>query len=150
MIYLPFFRPLKYLDSLQGKGFSWRINYTLRIHDKINSLHDFNQSHSPPGFEFRQLEGCVIFYRLKFDNFLRFPTILEFIRTEKGLHVQLQYDGIPLPLPSWSVNGHDAKVDKLNMLENFPPYIRSTINSYRKLTSFTWRIKTKRTLQTYG
>ena len=42
------------------------------------------------------------------------------------MHVQLQYNGIPLPLPSWFVNGHNAKLDKLSMLENFPPYIRST------------------------
>ena len=27
---------------------------SFRIHDKINSLDDLNQSHSPPGFEFRQ------------------------------------------------------------------------------------------------
>ena len=60
----------------------------------MNSLHDFNQSHSPPGFEFRQFEGCVILYRLKFDDFLQFPTTLEFIRTDKDLHVKLQYNDI--------------------------------------------------------
>ena len=42
------------------------------------------------------------------------------------MHVQLQYDGIPFPLPAWFVNGHNAKLDKLMILENFPPYIRST------------------------
>ena len=99
---------------------------SFRIHGKINSIDDLNQSHSPPGFEFRQFEGCVIFYRLKFDNVSQFPTILESIRIDKDLHVQLQYNGIPLPLPSWFVNGHNAKLDKLSMLENFPPYIRST------------------------
>ena len=99
---------------------------SFRIHDKINSLDDLNQSHSPPGFEFRQFEGCVIFYRLKFDNVSQFPTILESIRIDKDLHVQLQYNGIPLTLPSWFVDGHNAKLDKLSMLENSPPYIRST------------------------
>ena len=38
------------------------------IHGKINSQDGLNQTHSPPGFEFRQFEGCVIFCRLKFDN----------------------------------------------------------------------------------
>ena len=33
---------------------------------------------------------------------------------------------MPLPLPSWFVNDHNAKLDNLSMLENFPPYIRST------------------------
>ena len=42
------------------------------------------------------------------------------------LHIQLQYNGIPLPLPSWFVNGHNAKFNKLNMLESLPYYIRST------------------------
>ena len=42
------------------------------------------------------------------------------------MHVQLQYNVIPLLLPSWFVNGHNAKLDKLSMLENVPSYIRST------------------------
>ena len=92
----------------------------------INSLDNLIQSHSLSGFEFRQFEGCVIFYRLKFDNVSQFPTILKSIRIDEELHVQSQYNGIPLPLPSWFVNGHNAKSDKLSMLENFPPYIRST------------------------
>ena len=86
-----------------------QINH-FRIHDKINSLDDLNQSHTPPGFEFRQFEGCVIFYRLKFDNISKFPTILESIRIDKDLHVQLQCNGIPHPLPSWFANSHNAKL----------------------------------------
>ena len=99
---------------------------SFRIHDNINSLDNLNQSHSPPGLEFRQLEVSVIFYRLKFDNVSKFPTILDSARIDEDLHVQLQCNGIPLPLPSWFVNGHSTKLDKLSMLENFPPYIRST------------------------
>ena len=52
--------------------------------------------------------------------------MLESVRIDKNLHVQLQYNGIPLPLPSWFVNCHNGKLDKLSILENFPPYIRST------------------------
>ena len=96
------------------------------IHDKINSLDALNRSHSPPKLEFRQFEGCVIFHKLKFDNVSQFPTILEYIRIDEDLHVQLQCNGIPLPLPSLYVNGHRAKSDQLSMLENFPPYTRST------------------------
>ena len=105
---------------------------SFRIHDKINSLDDLNQSHSPPGFEFRQFEGCVIFDRLKFDNDSRFPTILESIRIDKELHVQLQYNSIPLPLPSWVVNGHSAKFDKLSVLENFPPTLDQQLSKINK------------------
>ena len=63
---------------------------SFRIHGKINSLGSLNQSHSSPRFEFRQFEGRVMFYRLKFDNIWQFPTILESIRIDKYLPVQLQ------------------------------------------------------------
>ena len=33
---------------------------------------------------------------------------------------------MPLPLPSWFINGHNAKLDQLSMLESFPPLIRLT------------------------
>ena len=99
---------------------------SFRIHDKIKSLENSNQFHSPAGFEFRQFEGNVTFYRLKFDNVSQFPTILESRRIDKDLHVQLQCNGIPLPLPSWFINGHNATLDQLSMLENFPPLIRLT------------------------
>ena len=56
---------------------------SFRIHGKIKSLGGLNQSHSSPGFEFRQFEGRVIFYRLKLDNIWQFPTILESIRIDK-------------------------------------------------------------------
>ena len=97
-----------------------------RIHDKINSLDDSNQSYSPPGFAFRQFKRCVIFHRLILDIASQFPTILESIRNNKDLHVQLQYNGTPLPSPSCFVNGLNAKLNKLSILENLPPYIRST------------------------
>ena len=93
-----------------------------------------NQSHSPPGFEFRQFESCVIFYKLKFDNVSQFPTILESIRIGKDLLVQLQYIGIPLLLPSWFINGHNAKLDtvlldELKQRELYKPTGRSPFSS---------------------
>ena len=67
-------------------------------------FHDLNQSHSLPGFEFRQFEGCIIFYRPKFDNVLQFSTTLNSIRIDEDLHVQLQYNGTSFSLPSWFIN----------------------------------------------
>ena len=78
---------------------------SFRMHEKINSIDVLNLSHSPPGFEFRQFEDCVIFYRLKFNNVSQFPTIVESVRIDMDLHVQLQYYGISLLLLSWFVNG---------------------------------------------
>ena len=57
-----------------------------------------------------------------------FPHIFEAIKVDKDLHVQLQYEGTPLPLPQWFTHGHNAKLTKYSMLENFPPYIQGVIS----------------------
>lgn len=94
--------------------------------DSINSINDLHQYNSPPGFEFQHFDNSVVFYRLKFDDVTQFPVVLESIRVDQDLHVKLQYNGIPLPLPPWFVKGNNAKLTKFSMLENFPAYIRST------------------------
>ena len=35
------------------------------------------------------------------------------------------YNGIPVPLPIWFTKGHNAKLTKFSMLENFPNYIKN-------------------------
>lgn len=94
--------------------------------DIINSINDINQSNIPPGFTFQKFENSVVLYRLKFDQVTQFPVVLESIRIDGDLHVQLQYNGIPLPLPPWFVHGFNAKLTNFSMLENFPAYIQST------------------------
>ena len=74
--------------------------------DIINSINDLTEFNSPPEFKFQQFGDSVVFYKLKFDDVTQFPVVLESIRVDKDLHVKLQYNGIPLPLPSWFVNNH--------------------------------------------
>ena len=60
----------------------------------------------------------------------------ESIKVDDDLHVQLQYNGMPLPLPQLSVKGlfKVATVKKLTYLENFPAYTRNTTTcNYNKL-----------------
>lgn len=97
-----------------------------RNQDSVKSIADLNEIVSPPGFQFRRFENSVMFYRLEFNEQTQFPTVLESIRVHKDLHVQLQYNGVPRPLPQWFVKGHNAKLVKLSMLENFPTYIKLT------------------------
>ena len=53
--------------------------------------------------------------------------MLESIKVDDDfLHVQLQYNGILLPLPQWFVQGHNATLKKVSRLENVPVYIRNT------------------------
>ena len=76
---------------------------------------DLNKSVVPAGCHLKEL-----------DNETKFPNILESIKVDDDLHVWLQYNGMPLPLPQWFVQGHNATLKKVSYLENFPAYIRNT------------------------
>ena len=93
--------------------------------DGIKCLQNFNKDTAPAGFQFKRLENNVLFYNIEFDEETKFPTILESIKVDEELYVQLQYYGLPLPLPLWFTQGHNAKLTKLSMLENLPSYIRN-------------------------
>ena len=61
-----------------------------------------------------------------------FPKVLEAIKVDRDLHVQLQFNGNPLPLPPWYTEGTDAKLDRFTMSQNFPSYIKNLadVNPY--------------------
>ena len=90
-------------------------------------IHDVSEleKYTPIGFECRRVDNSILFYRLVFDEKTQFPTILESIKVDADLHVQLRYNGDPVPLPPWFVKGRSAKLTRPSMLENLPPYIRS-------------------------
>ena len=67
-----------------------------------------------PGFQCKELDNCV-------HDEIKFPKILEFLKVDDDLHVQLQYNG--MPPPQWSVQGHTITSKKVIYLENFPAYI---------------------------
>ena len=46
-------------------------------------------------------------YPFSFDG-TKFPKILESIKVVDNLHVKLQYNGKPLLLPQWFVQGHNV------------------------------------------
>ena len=46
------------------------------------------------------------------DDKTKFPKILESIKVDDDLHVQLQSNGMPLPLPLWFVQCHNAALKK--------------------------------------
>ena len=60
------------------------------------------------GFQFKELDNCALDFHLVFDKEAKLAKILESIRVDDDLHVQLQYNGMPLPLPQWFVQGHNA------------------------------------------
>jgi hypothetical protein len=102
--------------------------------DSITTLDDLNETVAPDGFQFKKSNDHVLFYNLVFDQETDFPKILESIKVDSYLHVQLQYNGIPVALPQWFVQGHSARLEKVSMLENFPAYIRNVaIDNHNEL-----------------
>ena len=86
----------------------WIINIPKR--DIIRSFQDLNESIAPVGFQFKELDNCFI-YPASFDG-TKFPKILESIKVGDDFHVKFQYNGMPLPLPQWFVQGHNATMKK--------------------------------------
>ena len=107
---------------------------SFREKDTITRLADLNQTTPPDGFQFKRSNDHVPFYDLVFDKETKLPKILESIKVDSDFHVQLQYNGIPVPLPKWFVQGHNARLKKVSMLENLPAHIRNVVfDNYNKL-----------------
>ena len=50
--------------------------------------------------------------------------IFESIKVDQSLHVQLQFNGHPVPLPAWFTKGRNATLTRFSQLNNFPNTIR--------------------------
>ena len=92
---------------------------SFRKDDEIGQLSDINKTHAPTGFKCNITEDHIVFFHLSYDEATGFPIILESIKIDKKLHVQLQYNGCPLPLPPWFIHGHNAKIIRFSMFSKF-------------------------------
>ena len=75
------------------------------------------------GFQFKELDNCVLDFHLVFDKEAKLAKILESIRVDDDLHVQLQYNGMP---PQWFAQGHNAGNTEKTKL------FRKLLSVYRK------------------
>ena len=78
---------------------------TFRDNDIITSYEDLNEKYCPLGFQYKKTDDYVIYFHLKFDDYTSFPKVFECIRIDRDLHVQLQFNGNPVPLPPWFIQG---------------------------------------------
>ena len=81
---------------------------TFQQRDITRTFQDLDESAAPADFQFKELDNCVLYFHLFFAGETKFPKILESIKVDDDLHVQLQYSGTPLLLPQWFVQGHNA------------------------------------------
>ena len=98
-----------------------------RDQDIISGFDDLDANRCPPGYEFKKMDDSVIYYKLEFDAVSSFPKVFGSTRIDKDLHVQLQCNGNPLPLPLWFIRGTDAKLRNYSQLENFPNDIKDAV-----------------------
>ena len=61
------------------KHFSIDEMQDFKENDTISSFEELNEKHSPPGFQFRKTDDCVLYYNLQFDEKTSFPKVLEYI-----------------------------------------------------------------------
>ena len=92
--------------------------------DVITTLNDLTEQSFLPGYIFHRLNDTVLYYKIVFPE-NGFPTIEEAIKIDKKLIVQLQFNGKPVPLPTWFVSGRNVKLDRFSLLNNFPSHLQS-------------------------
>ena len=91
--------------------------------DEIESFNELSEKNYRPGFQFYRTVNTIIYYKIIFDEKSRFPWILEAIKVDSELHVELQYKNNCVPLPKWFTQGRNAKLTSLSMLHKFHSYL---------------------------
>ena len=90
--------------------------------DIIGDFSELNSTHAPPGFQCTKSDNSIVFFNLTYVD--GFPVIFESIKFDQSLHVQLQFNGHPVPLPAWFTKGRNATLTRFSELNNFPNAIR--------------------------
>ena len=103
------------------------VDYTDKF--KIKSFQDLLSKPCLEGYRVKKMDDAIVYYHIEFRKDTMFPELLEAIKIDDQLRVELQYKGCPVPLPTWFVKGRDGKVNNLTQIENFPSHIRDITNS---------------------
>ena len=90
--------------------------------DIVGDFSELNSTHAPPGFQCTKSDNSIVFFNLTYVD--GFPVIFESIKVDQSLHVQLQFNGHPVPLPTWFTKGRNATLMRFSQLNNFPNAIR--------------------------
>ena len=116
----------------------WIIHQPDELKDFLSAdtIQDFNRLEEIKfflnGFELKKkkMEDHILIYRIVFDPETHFPSIKECICIDRNLHIRFQCDGNPIPLPQKFIYGHNAKLARFSMLENFPNYIQNEVEEH--------------------
>ena len=87
----------------------------------LHSAEEYN------GFTFVITEVDITAYIININSGI--AIVKECIHIDSDLHVQLSYEGVPLPLPVY-ICKQSGKLHSLDLLTNLPSYCRNTTCSY--------------------
>ena len=90
----------------------------------VRSFEELCKKDCLTGFNRMVHQDAIIYYNVVFHEDTMMPKIHESIKVSKDMHVTLEYEGNPVPLPTWFVRGRDARFDNLTQLEEFLKYMR--------------------------
>ena len=85
--------------------------------DIIGDFSELNSTHAPPGFQCTKSDNSIVFFNLTYVD--GFPVIFESIKVDQSLHVQLQFNGHPVPRPAWFTKGRNATLTRFSQLKTF-------------------------------
>ena len=86
---------------------------TFQQRDKIRTFQDLNESIAPAGFQFKELDNCVLYFRLVFDDETKFPKKYNLLKLMMIYMCSCKYSGMSLLLHQWFVQGHNATLKKV-------------------------------------
>ena len=90
--------------------------------DIIGDFSELSSTYAPPGFQCTKSDNYIVFFNLTYVD--GFPGIVESIKVDQSLYVQLQFNGHPVPLSAWFTKSRNATLTRFSQLNNFPNAIR--------------------------
>ena len=94
--------------------------------DQIKSLDDFKEKHAPAGYEFRKGPDYALFYKVEYDESGIVPTrIFGSVHIDDKLHVKLQCNGSPVPLPEFFRKGNNCRLTSLSAFQELITYLKN-------------------------
>ena len=76
----------------------------------IDNFVDFKYKHIPIVFNVCRNDESIVFHKMQFDD-IRFPRVSLAVCVDSELHVKLQLNGNPVPLPDFFRKGFDCRLD---------------------------------------
>ena len=91
--------------------------------DLITSFDDISETNAPQGYLTHKTSKYIVFYKLIFNDKTNFPEIVDAIKINKNLNVELLFRGDEVPLPLWFTKDENCTIKRFSMLDDFLSYL---------------------------